>query len=116
MEKIQLHELKDIYRLDHGIILEVNKYKPLGNFLSSEYKKKSKKVKGLTQGYELKEEYKGYPKGTIILYDHPVEAKSDIKNFTFELKLSGGSFLGDYLKHRNIYQQIEKIIASYEAE
>jgi hypothetical protein len=120
MEKIQSHEIKDIWRIRDGLLVEVHKSKSLGScwIRSSKIVKQVRGCKGLT---ELKEDYyddyrkKTFLKGTLIYYNSPVEPETDKSKFKFEIKSSGGSILGNNIVDvKKVVRDIESVINTYE--
>lgn len=116
-EAIQKHELQDIYRLQPGVILIVNKYKPITSWIYSDIRRITKAVKGLKGGLMLKEAYTHngvtLPAGTILLNRTPVKPITNLREFSMELKLSGGAFHGDYDEHLALYRKVEHILEIY---
>jgi hypothetical protein len=126
MQKIQAHFLQDIYRLKEGVILEVNKFKS-GKWFSessikhSSQKIKKKKLQGISKTYEFQEDVELYdgtilPKGTYLFGSSIVAPISRTQEYRIELKLSGGSLMGDMELHRKLYREIESIMSSYEGK
>lgn len=117
MEKIQNHEIKDIYRVRDGLLVEIKKYKRLGFYLSSSYKAKivrgCKGLKILTEDCFDSYNDKFYKKGTYIYEGTPVEPLIDKSLFTYEIKSSGGSISGNDKDIINILEKIENIIKKY---
>lgn len=116
MEIVQKHELQDIYRLEAGVLLVVNKYK---NIVHVSEKFKKKKLTGISKGYISEEAVTTWrdvhvPKGTYFLDTNAVEPLTNPDEYSIELKTSGGTIHGNPAKHRAIYRKIEDIIASYE--
>lgn len=116
MEIVQKHELQDIYRLEAGILLVVNKHKTIVH-VSEKFKKK--KLTGISKGYISEEAVTTWknvviPAGTMFLLDYAVEPLTKSDKFSIELKTSGGTIHGNPAKHRAIYKQIEGVLSSYE--
>jgi hypothetical protein len=119
MEVVQQHPLQDIYRIEAGVILKVNKHKK-GNWVSLNFTPKTdiKRAKGLAGGIEAIRSIHGgrrevLPPGTIILDHFAVEPVTDPNEYTFELKFSGGAMSGtiaDYIKFNEV---VAKQLDSY---
>jgi hypothetical protein len=108
---IQQHELQDIYRLQPGVILIVNKFKNKYHFGYSQKLSNDCKEKGMPGCYKLKESQtievydndigrcvnKTFPEGTYLFQHYTVEPidQLDISQYDVELKLAGGTFSGD---------------------
>lgn len=126
MEKLQAHDLEDIYRLEYGVILEVRKYetnKDIGHIwdVKRSHKDKVKAVKGIKRCFEVIKEIppkystdKTFPVGTIILNDWAVKAVKDPSKFKYELKFSGGSYFGEKHKLLKLFALVHEITKSYE--
>ncbi|GMX64550.1 hypothetical protein Elgi_38190 [Paenibacillus elgii] len=117
MEKIQSHEIKDIWRIQEGLLVEVHKYRILGYYIHS--KKSEKRVKGCKGLTILIEEYtdsyhkKTFPKGTLFYYGTPVEPVTDKNLFSIEIKSSGGSVLGTISETEKVLRDLESLIKQY---
>ncbi|MBU7316006.1 hypothetical protein [Paenibacillus oleatilyticus] len=117
MEKIQSHEIKDIWRIQEGLLVEVHKYKTLGYHIHS--KKSEKRVKGckgltiLTEDYTDSYYKKTIPKGTLFYYSSPVEPVTDRNLFKIEIKSSGGSILGTITETEKVLRDLESLIKQY---
>ncbi|AKO92009.1 hypothetical protein BEH_07780 [Priestia filamentosa] len=118
MEKIQSHEIKDIWRVQDGLLVEIYKYDSLGYHIHSD-KIKAKIIRGCKGLKELKEDYtdswekKTYPKGTLLYHGQPVRAISDRNKFKAEIKSSGGSVLGSITEINKVLEDIEHILNQY---
>jgi hypothetical protein len=118
MEKIQSHEIKDIWRVRDGLLIEIHKYESLGY---SVYGRdvKTKVIRGCKKLKELKEDYtdtyckKTYPKGILIYGSTPVKPITDVSQFKVEIKSSGGSIYGDIKEIEKVLKSIEEIIDKY---
>lgn len=117
MEQIQTHEIKDIYRIREGLLVEIYKYERLGYHDYS--KKKEKRVRGckgltiLTEEYTGSYEKKTYPVGTYFYHSAPVKPVVDVKLFKVEIKSSGGSILGSFNEIDTVLKDIETILSRY---
>lgn len=120
--KIQSHEIQDIYRIQDGLLLVVNKYIRLGHNLYGKSKGKTKQqrgCKGLTiTTADITDKFLNvtYPIGTLLLNGSPVRATADINRFKFEIKSSGGTIEGSITEVRRSLQEIENIIGDYKEE
>ncbi|MCM3109922.1 hypothetical protein [Lederbergia lenta] len=118
MEKIQSHEIKDIWRVRDGLLVEIYKYESLGYTIYSS-KVKTKIVRGCKGLRELKEEYtdsfykKVYPKGTLLYNYSPVKLTTEVSKFKAEIKSSGGSILGSLPEINNVLNDIKNILGNY---
>lgn len=120
MEQIQSHEIKDIFRIKQGVILEVHKYrrKPNTSYVHSIDSKKTKIVRGCKGLKVLKEEHSDkyggvQPIGTYIYGSLLVEPETDVNNFKFEVKTSGGSIYGSDKEIIETLETINNIIKRY---
>lgn len=117
MEQIQSHEIRDVYRIREGLLVEVHKYKSLGHY--NYKKKKEKRVRGCKGLTILTEEYTDtwnnttYPVGTYFLGSLPVEPINDPYQFKIEIKSSGGSILGDFVEMEKVLYTIKEIMNKY---
>jgi len=119
-EIIQQHEYQDIYRLQYGCLLKINKYKHLGGWITSAgLKDKIKKIKGIKNCFILLEEYKGwnkiYSKNTIILDTIPIELVNK-NEYWIEIKFSGGTFQGNIKEYEVFKKKIDEILNKYKEE
>ncbi|MEJ3719211.1 hypothetical protein WGM54_14415 [Paenibacillus polymyxa] len=102
MEQIQSHEVKDIWRIREGLLVEIHKYKSLGYHIHS--KKEEKRVKGCKGLTELTKEYtdsyyqKTFPKGTLFYHGSPVEPVTDPQQFKLRLNRVVVQFGGQSMK------------------
>lgn len=117
MEQIQTHEIKDIYRIREGLLVEIWKYEGIGYHDYS--KKKEKRVRGCKGLTILTEECTGsydkktYPVGTYFYNSTPVKPITDGKLFKVEIKSSGGSILGGFNEIDRVLKDIESILSKY---
>lgn len=111
MEKIQDHPIKDIWRVQDGLLIEINKYEEIGKRLLAP---KTKVVRGCKGLRALKEPCGGFPIGTLIFgWDYPVKPIEDVSKFTAEVKSSGGSIYGSMGHINKVMNQIKEILQSY---
>lgn len=115
MEYITKNELYEEIRIRDGLVLKVQKYKPLSydNFKITDLKGNISKVGSKLHILKCKitrnEFCKGeviYPKGTYIINKIPVE-KCDTKDYVFEITSSGGSIMGN---KNNVINDLNEII------
>lgn len=111
MEPIQRHEVKDVYRVAPGLLVEVNKYQPIGSWHHG--KRPEKRVRGCKGLTILQESFQGYNAGTYYLGSRPVEALTDPTKFTFEIKSSGGTIAGDAITLTHILEDIQNVLKTY---
>lgn len=118
MEQIQSHEVKDIWRIREGLLVEIHKYKSLGYHIHS--KKEEKRVKGCKGLTELTKEYtdsyyqKTFPKGTLFYHGSPVEPVTDPQQFKIEIKSSGGSIWGSINEVNVVLKDINTLVGKYQ--
>jgi hypothetical protein len=118
MEQIQNHEIKDIWRIRDGLLVEVFKYKSIGHH--SYTKKQEKRVMGckgltvLTSSYTDSYSKKTYSKGTLLYNSCPVEPLDDKSQFKFEIKSSGGSIFGSVNEIEKVLKDIENLMRKYQ--
>lgn len=120
MEQIQEHFLQDIFRLQAGVILEVNKYETIRYFSTpADTNIKKTKLKGISNTYRLEEDVKLFneqvvPKGSIICQSSVVAELKNPANYGIALRSSGGTIIGNIESHRKLYQEIDNILKIYE--
>jgi hypothetical protein len=112
MEKIQSHEIKDIWRIKDGLLVEIWKYEHQGWIGFSNYK--SKIVRGCKGLKMLKEDYKQFKTGDYVYGSAVVNPTIDVKKFKAEIKSSGGSVLGSLLEINDVLNDIKNILSKYE--
>ncbi|QPK89839.1 hypothetical protein IEN91_05220 [Bacillus velezensis] len=119
MERIQSHEIKDIWRVRDGLLIVISKFQSLGcNIYDNQMK--TRIVRGCKGLKELKEDYidqwskKTYRKGTLLLHATPVEPITDVNKFRVEIKSSGGSVLGSITEMNSVLNDIKTILFKYE--
>lgn len=100
-------EYQDVYRITDGVLLVVNKFKPIdyksrfGKHIGSLYDAKLSKynkgcqdcLKVLKKGYHDKHADIKIPKGTVTYYGRPVELV-DKSDYEYQIKTTGDSFSG----------------------
>ncbi len=113
-------EYQDLYRITDGVLLVVNKFKPIDYGEDKYVSLYDPKVKSYNKGCQkrlkiLKEDYyKQYdditvPKGTVLYYGRPVElARKDERNY--QIKTTGESLSGDFDEVTELLTSIIKII------
>lgn len=101
-------EYQDLYRVTDGVLLVVNKFKPIDYSDQTDrhvclYSPKTcKYYKGCQDGLKiLKTDYiDNYanvivPKGTVVYYNTPVESVTDASQITYQIKTTGDLFSGN---------------------
>jgi hypothetical protein len=117
MEKIQSHDIKDIWRVRDGLLVEIYKYEYIGHSLGSDAK--TKIIRGCKGLKELTEDFidsywkQSYPKGTFIYGHFPVKPIYDPYQFKAEIKSSGGSILGSFVEIEKVLEDIKLILNNY---
>lgn len=117
MEKIQSHDVKDIWRLREGLLLEVHKYENI-RYVSVD-KKYLKVVRGCKGLCELREDFTDtynkitYSKGDLIYGNFHISILIDSSYFRFEIKSSGGSVYGSGSDIDEVLNNIKIIISTY---
>lgn len=113
-------EYQDLYRITDGVLLVVNKFKPIDYGEDKYVSLYDPKVKSYNKGCQkrlkiLKEDYyKQYeditvPKGTVLYYGRPVElARKD--EWNFQIKTTDESLSGDFDEVTELLTSIIKII------
>lgn len=95
-------------RITDGVILNIYKFKSKRISLYSDFEiRKQKKV--YDDFYELTDNYKEFPKGTIINYkDNCVitEIIKDKKDYYYELKTIGNMFSGDFVEFESLINRV----------
>ncbi|MEX0597806.1 MAG: hypothetical protein WD512_15040 [Candidatus Paceibacterota bacterium] len=120
MEKIQSHDIKDIWRVRDGLLVEVYKYESVSNYNCYSYPKKSFKIvrgcKGLTISKEdITDNFRDetHPTGTLFYHGTPVKPITDVSKFKAEIKSSGGSVIGSISEMGKLLKDIELILNKY---
>lgn len=119
MEILAKTEYQDLYRITDGVLLVVNKFKPInyGKVIGSLFRAKVKSYnKGCQKQLQvLKEDYYysyvdiTIPKGTVLYYNRPVELVDKTK-WNYQIKTTGESFSGDFPSVMKLLNDIIKII------
>lgn len=120
-EVVQEHVYQDIYRIQYGTLLIVNKFVyPDRSWISeSLYKKKVSKVQGIAKCFITKEDLTDpydkiiYPAGTIILNGSIIIPTRDNKKYWIELKMSGGAFAGSIKEYDDFKKKIDEVLLKY---
>lgn len=113
-------EYQDLYRITDGVLLVVNKFKPIDYGKDKWIYLYDPKVKSYNKGCQkrlkiLKEDYyKQYdditvPKGTVLYYGRPVEL-ADKSEWNYQAKTTGEALSGDYYEITELLKNILKII------
>lgn len=113
-------EYQDLYRITDGVLLVVNKFKPIDYGEDKYVSLYDPKVKSYNKGCQkllkiLKEDYyKQYdditvPKGTVLYYERPVELV-DKSEWNYQIKTTGESLSGDFDEVTELLTSIIKII------
>lgn len=115
-------EYQDLYRITDGVLLVVNKFKPIDYGEDKYVSRYDPKVKSYNKGCQkrlkiLKEDYyKQYdditvPKGTVLYYERPVElARKD--EWNYQIKTTGESLSGHFDEVTELLNEILKKINS----
>lgn len=112
-------EYQDLYRITDGVLLVVNKFKPIDYGKNRWVNLYDPKVKSYNKGCQrqlkiLKEDYVRYddvtvPKGTILYYGRPVEL-ADKNKWNYQVKTTGEALSGDHYSITELLKNILKII------
>ena len=113
-------EYQDLYRITDGVLLVVNKFKPIYYGEDKNVSLYDPKVKSYNKGCQkrlkiLKEDYyKQYdditvPKGTVLYYERPVELV-DKSEWNYQIKTTGELLSGDFDEVTELLTNIIKII------
>lgn len=115
-------EYQDLYRITDGVLLVVNKFKPIDYGEDKYVSLYDPKVKSYNKGCQkrlkiLKEDYyRQYdditvPKGTVLYYGRPVEL-ADKSEWNYQVKTTGESLSGDFDEVTELLNEILKKINS----
>lgn len=117
MQVIVKTEYQDVYRITNGVLLVVNKFKPI--CYNRTVVLFRAKVKSYNKGCQkelkvLKEDYDSFseitiPRGTIIYHDRPVEIVNK-EHYTYQIKTTGESFSGNSNYILKLINDISEII------
>lgn len=120
METLAETEYQDLYRITDGVLLVVNKFKPI-DYGEDKYvllydpKVKSynkgcqKQLKILKEDYYSKYEDVTVSQGTVLYYGRPVELV-DKSEWNYQVKTTGEALSGDYHEVTELLKNILKII------
>ena len=122
MQVLAETEYQDLYRITDGVLLVVNKFKPIDYGEDKYVSLYDPKVKSYNKGCQkrlkiLKENYyKQYdditvPKGTVLYYERPVEL-ADKSEWNYQVKTTGESLSGDFDEVTELLNEILKKINS----
>lgn len=120
LEPIKEHFLKDVYRIQEGLLLEVRKYKEVRGYYLYDIKDKSKSVKGCSGARELTQKYVSksgeitFEKGTYFMGAVPIKPTSDPEEFRIELRSSGGIIGGTIEDMQDVTNKVQIILRGYE--
>lgn len=128
MEILANTEYQDVYRIEDGVLLVVNK------FLYKDYSKKTERIikvnntgrdncKTYHKGCQsfLKELKRDYfdsyaevtiSKGTVLYNGFPVELEKNPENYTYEIKTTGSAFGGSYYDVMTMINNIREVMNS----
>lgn len=115
MEVISTHELKDVIRVEAGILIEIHKYEyQKGWVWIPDCKKHLKKVSGVKNGYVAKEDfvYKDmkFTRGEYVLDHFRAIPLTDKSLFRVELKCAGGSIRRSFKQMNELMNNIMEYI------
>ena len=112
-------EYQDLYRVTDGVLLVVNKFKPIDYSDQTDrhvclYSPKTGKYyKGCQDGLKILNEdyFDNYanvivPKGTVVYYNTPVEPVTDASQITYQIKTTGNLFSGNANKMTYMLNEI----------
>lgn len=113
-------EYQDLYRITDGVLLVVNKFKPIDYGEDKYVSLYDPKVKSYNKGCQKrlkilkKDYYKQYdditvPKGTVLYYVRPVEL-ADKSEWNYQVKTTGEALSGDCHEITELLKSILKII------
>lgn len=120
MEILAETEYQDLYRITDGVLLVVNKFKPIDygdnkwvHLFDPKVKSYNngcqKQLKVLNEDYYNKYDDITVPKGTVLYHGRPVEvAEKPVWNY--QVKTTGESLSGDYHEITELLKIIIKII------
>lgn len=123
-EVVQSHEYQDIYRIQYGVLLIVNKHEKVKNgwLYESKFKGKVKKVSGISKCFTTTEEITDtfynitWPINTILLNGSVIAPITDADNYWIELKFSGGALEGTMADHAEFQSRVNEILDKYKKE
>lgn len=120
MQVLAKTEYQDLYRITDGVLLVVNKFKPIdygeNKWISlfnpnvKSYKKGcQKQLKILKENYYVRYESIIVPSGTVLYYGRPVELV-DKCEWNYQIKTTGESFSGNSNYILKLINDISEII------
>lgn len=108
---IEQSEYIDIYRIDYGVILRVVKCRRVGLCCNFNKRKNKRLANDCYKIINQEEEHCNV--GDVILNNCIVEKVDDPKDYTYELKISGGELLGNAISMTWYTNRINEVIAKY---
>jgi hypothetical protein len=116
-EQIQEHWLQDIYRLENGTLLTVNKFANVNWHWNSKIKEvKKEKIKGIKNCYRIKEDitYWGveYKAGQLFLEGKAINELDPVA-YLYRITSNDGIH-GDFNYIKQITEEINKIVKKYQ--
>ena len=113
-------EYQDLYRITDGVLLVVNKFKPIDYGkdkwiylydpkVKSYNKGCQKQLKVLKEDYYLRYDDITVSKGTVLYYGRPVEVAGK-SEWNYQVKTTGEALSGDYHEITELLKNILKII------
>lgn len=113
-------EYQDLYRVADGVLLVVNKFKPIDYSEKTDrcfyiYDAKTRRYNKGCQDYlkVLKEDYYNkyadvtVPKGTVMYGSTPVEPITNELEFDYQIKTTGDSFSGNAQRMKDLIEDIQ---------
>ena len=101
-------------RIDDGIIFNIYKFKSSYFYIGSDFKiRKQKKLD--KDFYELTEDYRDLPKGTVIYYKESLVVTELIENkedYLYELKTTSSAFSGDLNRIEDLMFRVSYFISN----
>ena len=101
-------------RIDDGIIFNIYKFKSSYSYIGSDFKiRKQKKLD--KDFYELTEDYRGLPKGTVIYYKESLVVTELIENkedYLYELKTTSSAFSGNLNRIEDLLSRVSYHISN----
>lgn len=101
-------------RIDGGIILNIYKFKSNYSYIGSDFKiRKQKKLD--KDFYELTEDYRDLPKGTVIYYKESLVVTELIENkedYLYELKTTSSAFSGNLNRIEDLLSRVRYFISN----
>lgn len=101
-------------RIDDGIIFNIYKFKSSYSYIGSDFKiRKQKKLD--KDFYELTEDYRDLPKGTVIYYKESLVVTELIENkedYLYELKTTSSAFSGNLNRIEDLLSRVSYHISN----